>query len=240
MQSIADFVNRLSTQWGTYLGGIVALSAFSMAILQTLKDLLPIRQKFHRHQLQKWFQERCDKNQWSQAEGDLVGLATDGDADAFFDLATEQLCGQMSAAAQIVMEFPQEYADLLHCLTKTVPPKTRALLTAEKGPLSRRFETLKQGVSKGLAPEEQATKLDDLASAKVRMMHQIQRSIDAFQISALYRWKAGFQWASFILCVAIAFIASNGGWPHRLVIGFIAGFLAPVARDLQAKLQQIK
>lgn len=240
MQSIADFVTRLSAQWGTYLGGIVALSAFSMAILQTLKDLLPIRQQFHRYQLKKWFQERCDKNQWNKAEGDLVGLATDGDADAFFDLATEQLCGQMSAAAQIVVEFPQEYADLLHCLTKTVPPETRTLLTAEKGPLSRRFETLKQGAAKGPAPQEQAAKLDELASAKVRMMHQIQRSIDAFQISALYRWKTGFQWASFILCVAIAFAATKGGYPHRVAIGFVAGFLAPVARDLQAKLQQIK
>jgi hypothetical protein len=236
MQSIADFVRNISVQWGIYLGGIVVLSAFSMAILQTAKDLFPIRRIFHRSQLRRWFDARCGAGvNRAKAETDLVRLATDGEANAFFDLATEQLCGQMSAAAQVVLEFPQEHAALLNCLTKETPVDSRNLLTSVKGPLSHRFETLKQSASK-----QQSTELEDLATAKLRMMHQIQRSIDAFQISALYRWKTGFQFASFVLSVAIAILATEGGFAHRVLIGFVAGFLAPIARDLQAKLQQIK
>src|SRR4051812_37505925 len=98
METISRFVTQLANQWATYLGGIVALSAFAMAILQTAKDLLPIRRIFHRRHLRHWFAFRCTKQELrDKAEADLIALATDGDANALFDLATEQLCGQLSA-----------------------------------------------------------------------------------------------------------------------------------------------
>jgi hypothetical protein len=99
MRTIIDFVSQLAADWATYVGGIVAPSTFGMAILQTAKDLLPIRRMFHRSHLRHWFAFRCTNPELRRnAEADLIALATDGDADALFDLATEQLCGQLSAA----------------------------------------------------------------------------------------------------------------------------------------------
>jgi hypothetical protein len=235
MQTISDFVTRLAAEWGTYLGGIITLSAFGMAIQQTAKDLLPIRRMFHRRHLRKWFEFRCPTPELREkAASDLIALATDGDAKAFFDLATEQLAGQLSAAAQVALDFPGQHASLLSCLTAT-KPDALGKLQQVPGSLNRHFEGLKRQAGTETSPE-----LEELATAKMRMAHQIQRSIDAFQISALYRWKTGFQLASFAVCVVIAFLATQGGWPHRIGIGLVAGFFAPVARDLQAKLQQVK
>src|ERR1051326_4355691 len=122
MQTVSDFVSRLAAQWASYLGGIVLLSTFAMAILQTAKDLLPIRRLFHRNHLRHWFAYRCkDAGMCRDAEHDLVALATDGDADAFFDLATEQLCGQMSAASQVVLDAPGEHPALIQCMTAVKP-----------------------------------------------------------------------------------------------------------------------
>ena len=66
-----------------------------MAILQTSKDLLPIRRIFHQWFLKKWFKAKCGSTGNPEAaEKELVALATDGDKNAFYDLAMEQLCGQ--------------------------------------------------------------------------------------------------------------------------------------------------
>jgi hypothetical protein len=135
---------------------------------------------------------------------------------------------------QVALDFPGEHAFLLECLTATKPNALKPLQQV-KGSLNRHFEALKRQAGTQASPE-----LEDLATAKMRMAHQVQRSIDAFQISAFYRWKTGFQLASFGLCVFIATLATTGGWPHRFAIGLVAGFLAPVARDLQARLQQVK
>jgi hypothetical protein len=47
------------------------------------------------------------------AELDLLTLSVDGDAHALYDLQIEQMCGQFTAALQIVLEFPASHVDLL-------------------------------------------------------------------------------------------------------------------------------
>ena len=233
---IGAFARHLAERWSSYLGGIAALSTFSMAILQTSKDLLPIRRIFHQWFLKKWFKAKCGSTGNPEAaEKELVALATDGDKNAFYDLAIEQLCGQISAAAQIVLEYPGDHAQLLQCLAAEGPKGAIEHLTKQRGSLRENFESLKAA---GATAEMQS-----LGDAKTRMLHQVQRSIDGFQISATYRWKLYWQLASFILSMIIAIVAShsqNFPWSTSIFIGLSAGFLAPVARDLQAKLQQVK
>jgi hypothetical protein len=233
---LGAFARHLANRSTAYLGGIVALSTFSMAILQTSKDLLPIRRLFHRWFLKKWFEQKCGTTGNPEAaEKDLVDLATDGDRNAFYDLAIEQLCGQITAAAQIVLEYPGEHAELLQCLTAQGPNWAIANLTKLRGAMRENFESLKAAGAK----EE----MQSLGDAKTRMLHQVQRSVDGLQISATYRWKLYWQLASFVFSVMVAMVAIQSQrfpWSTSLFIGLSAGFLAPVARDLQAKLQQVK
>ncbi len=236
---MSAFLQNVAASWSAYLSGIVALGVLSMAVLQTVKDLLPIRRLYQQRFLRRWLAAKGGAGVDVPAvERDLIALATDGDRDAFYDLPIEQLCGQMSAAAQVVLDYPASHPALLRCLSSQAPGPAVDRLVNMKTSLRQAFETLKSSPS----PQARA-ELDELGDAKARVMHQIQRSIDALQITAAYRWKLGFQLAAFVLSCGIAFLATGAQeWPiaSRLFVALAGGFLAPVARDLQAKLQQVK
>ena len=238
MDDLATFVQDLAAKWSQYLAGIVVLGTFVMAVLQTVKDLTPVREWFHRWFVGKWLKRRSGTAAVaSAAQADLVALATDGDEGAFYSLATEQLCGQVSAAAQMVLEDPGSHKELLQCLTAKTPDAAINRLKQQAQPLTQTFAMARADGSPAAAEAAQK-----LAEAKARTLHQVQRSIDALQISALYRWKVIFQAASFGLCVVVAWAASPNtvGLGRKVFLGVLAGFLAPIARDLQARLQQVK
>jgi NO-binding membrane sensor protein with MHYT domain len=79
--------------------------------------------------------------------------------------------------------------------------------------------------------------------------HQIQRAIDALQVSAGFRWKWYLQIASIVLSGIIAGIGvwrfghCQDPWKQfftTIGAAILGGFLAPVARDLVASLQQLR
>src|SRR4051812_40872457 len=134
--SLDLFAKDLAGRWSTYLAGIVALSLLCMAILQTVKDLSPVRRAFQKWYLRRWFTLKCGKtSNVTAVEKDLVQLATDGDATAFFDLPIEQLCGQITAAAQIVVENPRAHEPLLRCLAAHAPHRAIEILLESELPL---------------------------------------------------------------------------------------------------------
>jgi hypothetical protein len=209
-----------------------------MAMLQTAKDLFPIRRWFQRRFLRDWLARKGGKGVVDKVEQDLIALATDGERNAFYDLPIEQLSGQIAAAAQVVMDYPARHSELLHCLASQVPKESVDRLLGVKDSLRVAFENLKRTDSTQARQE-----LETLADAKARVMHQIQRNIDALQIAATYRWKFWFQLASFAVSFLLAYAAGGSEswpWATRVFGAIAAGFLAPVARDLQAKLQQVK
>jgi hypothetical protein len=282
---------------GNYLlftGALAVLSTLSMAVLQTIKDLVPVLRWYQQVRTRHWLhrkaaeaakvetvsvpravvQERLsprtlfariapelhyaftfvpdEANQQtaSEAEADLLRLATAGDRAAFYDLPIEQLCGQMNAAAQVVLDYPARYPGLLKCLASLSSPEDREMVSSfefallrDKGPLrmadeERRFKEVSQQVM----------------DARSRVSNQIHRSIDAFQISVGYRWKWYLQIASFLISFTITVVAVNLGalngwvsdgsishnWAAIVLIGLIGGFLAPVVRDIQAITQQLR
>src|SRR5262249_26518108 len=98
-----------------------AIAFIATAFVQLLKELIPIRRWFQRSYLRNWFMERPKQGQKQipssdEAENDLVRLATGGDLQAFYNLETPQLCGQMNSAAQIALAYPDRHPDLLRFL----------------------------------------------------------------------------------------------------------------------------
>jgi hypothetical protein len=227
---LADAANHLSAH-------VIALSIIggvSMALLQTLKDLLPTRQWFQSYYLKKWMEEGAAEARKNfdnpnvlapKAEQDLLTMAVDGDAAALYDLQIEQLCGQYTAAIQMVLEFPSAHVDLLEITASQANSADISLVLA--GPP---------------VPPTQA-----FLDARNRVTHQCQRAIDALQITAGLRWKWLLQVASIVLSGVLAWVAmayrpgTIAANPSSIIVSAIlAGFLAPVAKDLLAVLQRAR
>ncbi len=227
-----------------------AIGVLSMAILQTIKDMFPLRRAFQRGWIQRWLKDSSDNPPAGSnftaspktAETQLIRLATDGDAAAFYDLPIEQLCGQMNAALQIVLDDPARNQDLLWCLAHQADATDLARLLAppSKDVLATPREKL--------APPQLDT-IDNFVDARNRVGHQAQRATDGLQIAAGFRWKFLLQMASLVVSAILAMVALYIGnralalttsiWVG-LLTGIAAGFLAPVSRDLVAALQQLR
>ena len=230
---VNKFLTDVAGHVSTYILALSIIGGVSMALLQTLKDLLPARQWFQRYYLRKWMEEgaaEARKNFNNQnvsavkAEMDLLTMAVDGDAAALYDLQIEQLCGQYTAAIQMVLEFPSSHVDLL-AVTASQSDSADINLVLAGPPV----------------PPTQA-----FLDARNRVTHQCQRAIDALQITAGFRWKWGLQVASIVLSGALAWIAMAYKptiAPNPLSIfvsAILAGFLAPVGKDLLAVLQRVR
>jgi hypothetical protein len=133
-QALNDAIRALADvpAWSA-VGAITAAGTISMAALQLVKEMTPIRRKFQRHWLVRWIAERTEdsipkgrrsgrqdraylKTDAEGVEQKLVDLATGGDWNAFYDLTSEQLVAQMNAAAQAALDYPHLNANLLSVL----------------------------------------------------------------------------------------------------------------------------
>ena len=217
---------------------IAAVGLLAMALLQGVKDMLPVRRWFHHAFVRAWLEHKARAHAATAgvtpradvALDDLIELATTGDAHALFDLPIEQLCGQASAAAAQGLDYPARHEDLLRCLAASADPRDVDLVLH--------------------APEQEPADVDAagaaraaLVDARTRVMHQVQRSLDALQIAAGFRWKWYMQLAAFGLSYTVTAIAvfaaeEAGTIGDRLMLavplGLVGGFVAPVARDFIA------
>lgn len=224
-----------------------------MALIQTIKDATPARAWFHRHELTRWlkhclraehlalFQPRSEASKSSkqnneafdECQRELVALATAGNAPALYALDIEKMCGQISSASTIVVDFPQRFPLLLRCLAREADPADlRALVDDSPAP---------PGADDN---QETRTAWNLYLESKTRVTHQIQRNIDGFQISTAFRWRFIVQSASFVISFLIALFATQKGdvslqgAGSALVLALAAAFFAPVARDLLTQLSK--
>src|SRR5277367_754244 len=115
---IQQGLKAIATDIVPFLTAASAVGVLSMAFIQTLKDMFPLRTWFQRAAVAKWLAANATPSQRDPqvAEQDLVRLSTDGDAEAFYQLPIEQLCGQINAALQVVLDYPALHTDLLYSL----------------------------------------------------------------------------------------------------------------------------
>jgi hypothetical protein len=234
-----------------YLTTISAIGLITMALIQTVKDMTPLRRVFQRAKLRRWLMEgvgeaseparaaitrpadQAPALDAHEAERRIIAMATDGDGDALYDLPIEQMCGQINAALQVVAEYPRQERLLLEIVGSQARPEDVALMARD-----------------GAAVEQGTEPTQAYSAAKSRVIHQFQRAVDAFQIATSYRWKAAMQWASLGLCAVLTGVALAMGfdvgvgrfsvWGAIVVGAVLAGFLAPVARDLTAAIQSLR
>ena len=237
--------------WITFLLSVAGLGTLTMAILQALKQGLPIRRWFQQYQMVQWLKMHASLAKQNlgldpcrtKAEEQIVLLSTDGDDGAFYDLEIEKLCGQWNAAIQIVIDSPEYYPDFFSCVA------ARALKADVEKMMNHCSyqDSLVPTAEAKLDPEEHKKRLErrqEYASARYRVSHQIQRAVDSFQIKTTFRWTWMFQVASFVLSFILALCAmevstNSMNIGETLIWAALAGFLAPVARDLLAGIQKL-
>lgn len=248
-QAVQDFINTIYAHFFAFLTAMAAVGVLSMAILQTIKDTFPVRRAFQRQWLKKWFVYKSTEAVGSfqvdpiQAERDLIKLATDNNENAFYDLPIEQLCGQFNAAIQVALDSPGLHRNLVIATAALADTKDLDLLFGPSEAVQRTITIDEPNISN--AEIDQRRQFID---ARTRVTHQIQRGLDAIRISAGFRWKFYLQCASFGLSALIAGLSvglflhgTPGGKAITVIVtGILGGFLAPVARDLVAALQQLK
>ncbi|MBM3907102.1 MAG: hypothetical protein FJ363_03375 [Gemmatimonadetes bacterium] len=253
MNSIADAIQKFfagaDSALTPFLAALTVIGVATMAIIQTIKDTTPFRRKFQAAALDAWLREGADEA--NAAFGDalrrlglsqvnpatareqLVRLSVDGEEKALFSLSVEQMCGQMNSAVQVALDYPTKYAHLL--------------FVAASGADAEDAKALADTAVTGASSMDDASRIA-LADARNRVVHQLQRAIDGFQIKTSFRWKWWLQFASFALSVVLSWIALlpwQGAEGFTKIVAVLltaaaAGFLAPVARDLTAALQKMR
>ena len=230
---------------------LAAIGTLSMALLQTAKNLLPMRERFQRRFLQCWIAFAVSgfpKNQEDDADGaptdtalaetDLINLAASGDSEAFYSLEAAQICTQIRNVTSVLLDYPTMHERLLFCLV------SQAQLSDFKQILSPPDHELLSRLPHQHSVEDKK-RIKEYAAAKSRLAAQMRCNIDAIQASIEFRWKRSMQILSLALCAVIGVVAlliSNKGasfadiW-GMLLIAVISGVLAPVARDLAAAVE---
>lgn len=250
--AITEFTKSISSHFLTFLAAMAGVGTLSMAILQAIKDTTPIRRGFQKHWLRRWLQCKNSEAQKKgaefkvdpvRAESDLIRLATDDDRNAFYELPIEQLCGQYNAAIQVALDYARDHRDLLIATAALASADDLRLVLSPPDGAKLRLNISDQSLDPRVVGERQ-----EFIDARARVTHQVQRAIDSIQISAGFRWKFYLQCASFALSALIAGLGVSLAPKHGpggvfitvLVTGVLGGFLAPVARDLVAALQQLR
>ncbi len=224
------------------VGVSLAYGLISMAILQFMKDMF-WREDFNARQFYRRFRGK------DGAAQELIQLAAAGDSYALFGLTIEKLAGQISLAANTVIESPKRYKDLLALMANGADPSDLEILDKTEG------ETLNADApgDDDTARAENAKVRVHFADARSRVSHQIQRNIDSLQLSATQRWTRFNQgWSLVISCLIGTlpvllkhYLPSNLGLLTTarllltsLVLSFVGGLLAPILRDLAANASQ--
>lgn len=237
---------------------ISSIGLCSMAIVQTIKDQTPLRQWYQRRRVGQWLQEGVatvntklpagmPAVDWHTVETDMLRMATDGEPKAFYALEIEKLCGQLNAAAQSAMQDVATHRAFVAFLASEADTSCLNIVLGgipsdANGPLPQ------------TDPKMQA-----YAAARGQVAQQVQRAIDALQLSVGADWQTRMQQVSLVLSVVIAIAAigifakdaPSDFWGSiayafslqrfllACFIGLLGGYIAPVAKDLIAALQKL-
>jgi hypothetical protein len=262
-QEILNSINNIVNDIRNYLLPITltatAVGTLSMALIQTLKDMLSLRMHYQKYWLRKWIKQQlnelkvsgylkrsielsklADQNTYDvtrKIETHLLKLAMNGSSTGFYGLPIEQLCGQINGAVQQCLDYPSKNEDLLSIFTTQVDVDDWQKFITPDSILKDASNSLKEDP---VHIEKQTEYID----ARNRINNQIQRAIDSIQISAGNSWQYILQVSSIVLSALICFIgiccAGNISYLVIIPVSILGGFLAPVARDLFAALQNLR
>ena len=274
MNDIGTVANALETMTSGMAGIAVlvaGIGALSMAVIEAVKAMLPLRAKFHHDEIERWlkgehasadmrlmgvgFDELPSADKPASAFTELMHLAIGGTSyqTALFEQPVEKMFGEIQAAVNIALDFPDTAPSLYEFLThEPGTERNGAARVASKGARMTdqdRWSDFAQQLNAGrvdLKTSDSTKKQQYLEAnqARQRLDNLVRRRLDALQTRIGYRWGRYNQFAAFIVAVAFS-VAALVQVPKLsalsiAVLSVAAGFLAPPAKDLAAALKQIR
>lgn len=246
--SVATIIDAISNKTLDYALLLAAIGTLSMAFIELIKGLTSFRRHFHRHELTQWMPDHGCRRE-------VLVLAAGGEqnADVLFDQPTERMLGQIQAAANLSLEYPDRYPDayafftredlqMKMSLTGEVPDDSQlwanfATRTAREGFAAGEAQRLKQE-SEGRAAQQ----------ARVRLGNLIARRLDMFQNRTQYRWArinqlisiaTGATLTAYALSSASKIDSAND-FLVLVLLSMLAGMLAPFAKDVVAAISGLR
>jgi hypothetical protein len=175
----------------------------------------------------------------SELEEALLGGLSQREFRRVFDLPTEQLCAQISIAADLAMSRPNDFAELLLALTgpsglKQIDALAQPSLVLADGHIIRE-------------PDEDNLEpvYDNMAYPLVSQ--GVRTGVDLLQISLGQRWRRGIQWSAVIVSGGLGVVAAfllREPVTTQVLLGVAAlvlgGFFAWLVRDLVAIVERAR
>ena len=223
--ALASVVDNIADRTLDYAVLLAAIGTLAMAVLELLKGAFGLRRHYHRKRVAAWMPDAA-------CRAELLLLAAGGEegADALYDLPPERMLGQIQAAANVALDFPDRYAAVYRFLTQGGPD----------GEVWGRF------AASGAAERDAAAR--EAQAARARLGNLVARRLDAFQTRTQYRWARinqglavaiGAGISGYALASTSAFRSGND-FAALAGLSLLAGMLAPFAKDVVSALAGLR
>jgi hypothetical protein len=256
---------------GGFLTKATVAGVLAMASIQCIRSLLPVRGAFHRVALQQWIEQSAsgeqpdaDKSQnklsvsskqktADQAKnknvlGSIIELASAKGTErfAFFDLPIEQLCGQIAAGADRLLDHPSktltadasEVLSVLAGSDNDVHDYIKRASSVATPPVSQPVPAGAAPIGVEPPPDDKADKREQLRLRAI-LSQRIQGNVDRLQIDTTFWWKRVLRGIAFAMSVAVGLALGLTAVP-ALACGFVGGFVAMLSRDLVAIVEKAR
>jgi hypothetical protein len=215
---------------------LAAVATMSMALLELLKVIVRARPVFHEKSVRTW-----TESEKTYDELLMLAVGGGGTANALFDQATNKMMGQIQAAANTALDFPQRYPSLYSFLT--AQPGTEAV-TRDELIWAQFCERVERGERLDPESSETAAEVSAATRARARLDHFVARRLDAFQTVAEYRWARWNQGISVAGATVFLFFlmyqAGNGLTARTVMASIFGGMIAPLAKDIVSALSDLR
>jgi hypothetical protein len=237
VNEVADALGKMTEGMGGIAVLVAGIGALSMAVVEAVKSMLPLRAYFHRGEIQRWlegehrstdarlmgvgFDDLPSAIDSTVALNELLRLAIGGTSyqTALFEQAPEKMFGQIQAAANVAMDFPAIAPNLYEFLTHEAGSErvgTRRATLKLQEPVGKSDQDVWSRFTVALHAGQVDAKSDDPAKkkeyldanqARQRLDNLVRRRLDALQSRVTYRWGRFNQFAAFFTAVGLSVAA---------------------------------
>ena len=232
LATMIDHWTNYILEWALVLA---AVATITMALLELVKTLLAVRRRYHQRRVRAWLASTD-----SYDEMMTLAIGGGGTPNALFDQAANKMMGQIQAAANTALDFPDRYPAFYRFLTAELG--TRAATRDED--IWREFcERVERGDRLNPDDPDDSAEVSRATRARARLDHFVARKLDAFQTVTEYVWARGNQTVAVAGATIFLLVLMMGHRPFNwqmVLVALFGGMISPLAKDVVAALGDLR